>query len=306
MQKLLKNSTQPVHIAPLAIFRIIFGSVMLASIIRFMANGWVKEQYLDPTFFFTYYGFSWVKPMGDLGMHLLFLGMAIAAACIMLGLWYRLASPLFFLLFTYVELIDVTNYLNHYYFVSLVSLLLCLVPAHRYFSLDVLRNPAMRRTHVPAWTILIFKLQLGIVYFYAGLAKLNPDWLLHAQPLRLWLPARTHLPVIGPFLGKVWVAYLFSWSGALYDLSIPFLLLYRRTRLLAYFVVIAFHALTAALFPIGMFPYIMMAATLIFFPESFHRKIIKKPVASSTDSAILLQWLQKTTGKAPTKVLQQG
>lgn len=276
MHKLLKYSTQPVHIAPLAIFRIIFGGMMLASIIRFMAKGWVSQQYLEPTFFFTYYGFGWVKPLGDPGMHLLFITMAVAAACILLGLYYRIASILFFLLFSYVELIDVTNYLNHYYFVSLVSLLLCFVPAHRYFSLDVLRKPALRCTHVPAWTVLIFKLQLGIVYFYAGLAKLNPDWLLQAQPLRLWLPARTHLPLIGPLLGKVWVAYLFSWFGAIYDLSIPFLLLYRRTRLLAYAAVVVFHALTALLFPIGMFPWIMILSTLIFFPEGFHKKIIRK------------------------------
>lgn len=276
MHKLLKHSTQPVHIAPLAIFRIIFGGMMLASIIRFMAKGWVSQQYLEPTFFFTYYGFGWVKPLGDPGMHLLFITMAVAAACILLGLYYRIASILFFLLFSYVELIDVTNYLNHYYFVSLVSLLLCIVPAHRYFSLDVLRRPALRCTHVPAWTVLIFKLQLGIVYFYAGLAKLNPDWLLQAQPLRLWLPARTHLPLIGPLLGKVWVAYLFSWFGAIYDLSIPFLLLYRRTRLLAYAAVAVFHALTALLFPIGMFPWIMILSTLIFFPEGFHKKIIHK------------------------------
>lgn len=274
MQKLLKYSTQPVHIAPLAIFRIIFGGTMLASIIRFMAKGWVSQQYLEPTFFFTYWGFSWVKPMGETGMYLAFTAMALSAACIMLGLVYRLAAPLFFLLFTYVELIDVTNYLNHYYFVSLVSLLLCFVPANRYFSLDVFRNPGLRLTRVPAWTIAVFKLQLGIVYFYAGLAKLNPDWLLHAQPLRLWLPAKAHLPLIGPFMGKLWVAYFFSWFGALYDLSIPFLLLYRRTRLLAYAAVIAFHAVTAMLFPIGMFPYIMILSTLIFFPANFHLALI--------------------------------
>jgi hypothetical protein len=276
MHKLLKHSTKAVHIAPLALFRIIFGGMMLASIIRFMAKGWVSQQYLEPSFFFTYYGFSWVKPLGDPGMYLIFTGMALAAACIMLGLWYRVASPLFFLLFTYVELIDVTNYLNHYYFVSLLSLLLCFVPAHRYLSLDVLRKPALYCTHVPAWAIFIFKLQLGIVYFYAGLAKLNPDWLLQAQPLRLWLPARAHLPLIGPFLAKVWVAYLFSWFGVIYDLSIPFLLLYRRTRLVAYAAVIAFHVLTAILFPIGMFPYIMILSTLIFFPETFHKGIIHK------------------------------
>ena len=308
MQKLLKYSTQAVHIAPLALFRIIFGGMMLASMIRFMAKGWVSQQYLEPAFFFTYWGFSWVKPLGETGMHLVFAGLALSAACMMLGLAYRLAAPFFFLLFTYVELIDVTNYLNHYYFVSLVSLLLCLVPANRYFSLDVLRKPAIRQTHVPAWTIAIFKLQLGIVYFYAGLAKLNSDWLLHAQPLRLWLPARAHLPLIGPFMGKLWVAYLFSWFGAIYDLSIPFLLLYRRTRLPAYAAVIAFHVLTAILFPIGMFPYIMILSTLIFFPASFHQAVIRRikgffPARKAFSDVEPENMYRKTYRRAATRLL---
>ena len=274
MRQLQKHISRVVPIAPLVVFRIIFGGMMLASVIRFMAKGWISQLYLEPSFFFTYYGFSWVKPLGNAGMYLLFAALALAALFMMLGLFYRLASTTFFLLFTYVELIDVTTYLNHYYFVSIISLLFILVPANRSFSLDVLRKPRIRATHVPAWTINIFKLQLGIVYFFAGLAKLHPDWLLEAQPLRLWLPAKANLPLIGPLFSKLWVAYFFSWFGALYDLSIPFLLLYRKTRLLAYGAVVAFHVLTAILFPIGMFPYIMILSTLIFFPTPFHQKIL--------------------------------
>lgn len=274
MSQLRKYINKPVHIAPLVLFRIIFGGMMLASVIRFLAKGWIRPLYLEPSFFFTYYGFGWVKPFGETGMYLIFAFMAVSAGFIMLGLWYRLSAVSFFLLFTYVELIDATTYLNHYYFVSIVSLLMVLVPANRYFSLDGYLNPGLRCTHVPAWTINIFKLQLGIVYFFAGIAKLHPEWLLEAQPLRLWLPARADMAVIGPYLTKTWVAYFFSWSGALYDLSIPFLLLLRKTRLPAYGAVVIFHILTALLFPIGMFPYIMILCTLIFFSESFHRKVI--------------------------------
>ena len=276
MKGLRQHITGPVHIAPLVTFRIIFGGMMLASIIRFVAKGWVSQLYIEPTFYFTYFGFSWVKPLGDPGMYVVFGLMAIAAAFIMFGLFYRWASAVFFLLFTYVELIDVTTYLNHYYFVSIISLLLIFVPANCFFSLDAMRKPEIRCSHVPAWCVNIFKLQLGIVYFYAGLAKLHPDWLLEAQPLRLWLPARAHMPLIGPLFNKLWVAYFFSWFGALYDLSIPFLLLNRSSRIFAFMAVIAFHALTALLFPIGMFPYIMILSTLIFFSEKFHKNLIQR------------------------------
>ncbi len=249
---------------------------MLVSILRFVLNGWVQELYLQPDFFFTYYGFDWVQPLGAAGMYGVFALMALAALCIILGWRYRLAAAVFFLSFTYVELLDKTHYLNHYYFVSIVAFLLILVPANRYFSLDVARRPDLRRSRVPAWTVNIFKLQLGLVYFYAGAAKLNPDWLLHAMPMKIWLAAHTHWPVVGPLLDEPQTAYLFSWAGALFDLTIPLLLLYRVTRLPAYIAVIGFHLFTHALFQIGMFPFIMILCTLIFFPPSFHQQCLDR------------------------------
>ena len=274
LTKLKSYATAPVSAAPLAVFRVIFGGMMLASILRFILKGWVTELYVQPKIYFPYYGFEWVKPLGETGMYVLFGLMALSSLGIMLGLFYRWSAVLFFLSFTYVELIDKTNYLNHYYFVSIMALLMVLVPAHRHFSLDVLRRPHIWVSHVPRWAVLIFQLQLGLVYFYAGVAKLNPDWLLEAMPLRYWLPAHTNLPLIGPLLDKVWVAYLFCWFGAFYDLTIPFFLSWRKSRLLAYFTVVVFHVLTAVLFQIGMFPYIMMVSTLIFFPAGFHEKIL--------------------------------
>ena len=261
-------------IAPLAVFRVLFGGMMLVSIIRFWYYDWIYEQYIAPDFYFRYYGFDWVKPLGIDGMYRIFGLMAFAAFAMMLGFFYRINAILFFLTFTYVELIDKTNYLNHYYFVSLVSFLLIFLPAHRYFSIDVLLRPSIRLEKVSAWTINIIKFQLGIVYFYAGLAKLNYDWLVNAMPLKIWLPAKTNTPFIGWLFNYKWSATIFSWCGALYDLFIPFLLLNKYTRPLAYLAVIGFHVMTAMLFQIGMFPYIMILSTLIFFPASFHQRII--------------------------------
>ena len=200
--------------------------------------------------------------------------MAGAALGILLGWRYRVSALLFFLLFTYTELWDLTNYLNHYYFVSLVAGLMVIVPANRSFSLDVRRNPELRATTVPAWTINILRLQLGLVYFFAGLAKLHPDWLLKAQPLRLWLSANADMPIIGHWLTYVGVAFAFSWAGALYDLFIPFLLCWRKARPLAYVAVVVFHILTWLLFPIGVFPWVMIFSTLIFFGAPFHEQLL--------------------------------
>lgn len=274
MKEIKKYLTAQTSIAPLAVFRVLFGFIMLVSTIRFAANGWIYDLYVRPDFFFTYLGFDWVAPLDEVGMYILFAVMGLAALCIMLGYYYRVAIVLFFLTFTYVELIDKTNYLNHYYFVSIISFLLMFVPAHRSFSLDVLRHPEWKLDEVPAWTINIFKLQLGIVYFFAGVAKLNPDWLLNAMPMKIWLPANAHVPVIGWLFNYEITAYFFSWAGALYDLTIVFFLLYKPTRKLAYASVIVFHMLTYFLFQIGMFPFIMILSTLIFFSAEFHESLI--------------------------------
>lgn len=274
MQRLMKYLTTPTTIAPLAVFRSLFGFIMLISILRFVLKGWVKALYIDPVYYFTFYGFEWVKPLGATGMYLVFATMAISALMVMVGYRYRFAAILFFLTFTYVELIDKSNYLNHYYFVSIVAFLLILLPANRSFSIDSHMKPSIRVDKVPRWTILIIQLQLAIVYFYAGAAKLNSDWMLEAMPLKIWLPAHSHLPIIGGLMDLEITAYLFSWAGAIYDLTIVFFLLYNRTRPFAYAAVVIFHLTTALLFPIGMFPYIMVLATLIFFPPDFHQKLI--------------------------------
>lgn len=279
IDNLKKYFSTTTHIAPLAMFRVVLGGVMFASVIRFWLNGWIETQYILPKLFFPFYGFEWVKSLGETGMYLVFAAMAIAALCVMLGLFYRFSASAFFLLFTYVELIDKSNYLNHYYFVSIISFLLILVPANRYFSLDVLRKPSILVTQIPSWMVDIFKLQLAVVYFFAGIAKLNFDWLFRAMPLAIWLPAKSNLPLVGEFMNYKLTAYLFSWFGAIYDILIPFFLFNKRTRNIAYIFVIVFHAATAIILPvIGMFPYIMILATLIFFSAEFHKKLIHRIV----------------------------
>jgi hypothetical protein len=267
-----ESISRPTGILPLVLFRIIFGLLMALSAARFVAKGWVEELYLAPSFHFPYYGFEWLQPPGN-ALYLVFALMGAAALFISLGLFYRLSTVCYFLLFTYVELLDKTYYLNHYYFVSLISFLMIWLPAGRYLSLDARRNPRIRARFVPRWAILAIQLQIGLVYFFAGLAKLNPDWLLQAMPLRIWLPARAGFPVFGLLFDQVWFAYFVSWAGAAFDLAVPFLLAYRRTRPWAYLTLVGFHLFTGWLFPIGVFPWVMIGSALIFFDEEDYRRL---------------------------------
>ncbi len=268
---LRKNS----EAAPLAVFRIFFGIMMFGSILRFWLNGWIEKLYIAPDFFFSYYGFEWVRPLGNF-TYILFLLCGISALMIAFGYKYKLAAVTFFLSFTYIELMDKTTYLNHYYFISILGFLLIFLPAASYFSVDAYRDSKKAFQRVPSWCIDSIKLLLAMVYFYAGLAKINSDWLFRAMPLKIWLPSNYDLPLLGDLLQQEWVHYFFSWTGMIYDLAIPFLLFFRKTRRLAFVLVVVFHVLTRILFPIGMFPYIMIVSALIFFDAGLHHKILQK------------------------------
>jgi hypothetical protein len=238
--------------------------------------GWVHSQLIDPQFHFHYFGFEWVAALPAYGIYAVFVLLVHSCIGIIFGWYYRLSAILFFVCFTYVELIDVTYYLNHYYFVSIVAFLLILVPANRYFSLDVQRNPELQRKQVSRWCIGIFKVQIAIVYLYAGLAKINYDWLIRALPLSIWLPAKTSIPVIGWVLKFKITAYLFSWLGMLFDTFIIAGLWIRKTRVVAYLSVIVFHTLTGILFQIGIFPLVMIFSVTLFFSEKFHENLLQK------------------------------
>jgi len=264
------------HAAPLAIFRLIFGMIMLISTLRFWILGWIADHFVYTKVQFKYFGFEWATLLPPTWMYLLHALMVISSVGIMLGFRYRISTVTFFLCFTYTELVDITYYLNHYYFVSWVSFLLIFLPANRYFALDVYRNNAAHSPLVPRWSILILQFLLTMVYFFAGLAKINSTWLLEALPLSIWLPPLYHLPILGALLKISWIPWVFSWAGMLYDCSIVFWLSWQPTRAYAYAAVVVFHLLTGLFFQIGIFPMLMIGATTIFFPATFHEKIVQK------------------------------
>ncbi len=276
--RLLTRLFEPIPIASLAAFRMMFGAIMLWEVYRYFSHEWIRRYYIEPTFFFTYYGFHWVHPWPGIGMYLHFIGLGVLAILVMIGLWYRVAAILFFFAFTYVFLLDQANYLNHFYFVSLICFLLIFVPAHRAASIDAWRHPELRSTHAPAWSLWLLRAQLGIVYAGAGVAKLNSDY-FQGEPLRMWLAERSNFTLFGGSLAvgrlftEEWVVYFFTLGGVFFDLFITPALLWRRSRPYAFAFVTFFHLMNAFLFNIGIFPWLSIAATLLFLPADWPRWI---------------------------------
>lgn len=266
MTRLRTYLLEPVDAASVGVFRIVFGLLMLIATVRFVATGYVAEYYETPTHFFHYLGFEWVRPWPGAGMYIHFGVMAVLAVMVMLGRRPRLAVAGFGALFAYAHLIDKTNYLNHYYLVICLCGVLACLPIERTW------------THVPRWVVWALRAQIAIVYVFGGIAKLKYDWLVDAQPLSIWLSANTDIPLIGDLLDEKWVAYAFSYAGLVFDLAIVPLLLWRRSRPFAYVAVVVFHVLTARLFNLGMFPWIMIASSLIFLPPDWPRRLLARSV----------------------------
>lgn len=267
---------KPKSIASLAYFRIVFGLLVLSSTTRFILLGWVEDQYLSTSYHFTYLGFDWVQPYSPFFLYAIFGLLFLSSIAVAFGWYYRYFSVLLFFSFTYIELLDKSYYLNHYYFVSIVAFILIFLPAHKNYSFDATQQRTNSIDTIPNWILLVLQIQIAIVYIAAGIAKINPDWLFNALPLKIWLPAKDAIPIIGGLFAFKWTPYLFSWAGMLFDCTVPFFLWWKRTRILAYLAVVIFHLFTGILFQIGVFPIVMILLTPIFFEEKFHQKLLKK------------------------------
>ncbi len=248
----------PVDAASVVVFRVLFGGLVAFSAGRFLAKGWVETLYLAPQHHLTYPWFTWVRPLPGPLMYaavasMVPLGLAIAA-----GRHTRLAAGVCLALFAYCELIDAALYLNHYWFLTLVLMLLTVLPTSG--------------RSVPAIVVLVLRFQIAVVYVMAGIAKLNEDWLVRGQPMGMWLASRTDTPVVGWLFDGPWLGRPASWLGAAFDLTIVGWLLWRRTRLAAWIAAVVFHVLTWRLFAIGVFPWVMIVATTIFFDPAWPRR----------------------------------
>ena len=264
---------EPVDIAWLVTARVFFGLLMLWMVIRYFGKGWISKYWIEPEFNFGYFGLDWVAPWPGDGMYWHFLGLGVLATLIIFGLLYRLAAALFFLGFTYVFLLEQARYLNHAYLVCLVSFLMTVVPAHRAGSLDVKLGLCRRSDTVPAWCLWLVRFQIGVVYFFGGVAKINADWLA-GEPLRAWLARRMDYPLIGFLFGEEAIVMGMAWGGMLFDLLIVPLLMWRPTRIAGFAGVLFFNFSNALVFHIGIFPWLAIALSTVFFEPGWPRRFL--------------------------------
>lgn len=263
--------------AGLRVARTAFYALASAAAVRFMLLGWVDDFYVTPTYHFTWPGFSWVAPLDRAGMYTVFVLKAGSAALCALGIAFRLSALTFFVTHTYVELLDKTYYLNHQYLVGLLGLLFLVLPRES-------AGP-LASSHVPRLSPLLLRIQVGLVYTFAGLAKLGPDFLLRAEPVHTWLLHHGTMPFVGGLLAEPATAHVFSVLGTAFDLGVVVALLMPRLRVAAFVAVVGFHVVTGLLFDIGMFPFYMVALATLILPYDWPLRLLRRAPAGPSEAA---------------------
>ena len=292
--------------AALGVWRMGLGLLIAWSACRFLLYGWVEQFFLAPRYFFPFWGLEWIPRPGVPWMvYGIFWALVVAGVCVSLGVWYRVSLGVALGLFLWVELLDVTNYLNHYYLLSMLCVWGMVMPLGDHYSLDAWRRGRWHGRW-PGWMTWVLRAQLCVVYAWAGVAKCGADWLGHAQPMQIWMRSRADLMpggVVGEVLTSFEAAWAMSVAGCLFDLTIWVFLLVPRTRLWAYGVVVLFHTTTGWLFEIGLFPLIMIVSTTVFFAADWPARVApgwfgSPPAAAATPGlrasrprSVLCTWL---------------
>lgn len=273
LAKLQKSAFATVDIASLIFFRVAFGFLMVWEVWRYFSHHRIGLFWLDPPLLFKYYGFSWVHPWPGNGLYIHWAILGFLALFVAVGFFYRLSATLFFLGWTYTFLLDEEQWVNHAYLICLFSFLLIFLPANRALSVDAWLNPRIFTQSTQAWTLWLLRMQMGVVYFFAGIAKISPDW-LRGEPMWVWLSQSKQPQILHQFLSEPWTAYSFSYIALLFDLLIVPLLLWRRTRVPAFCMAVAFHLINAQLFYLEVFPWLSIAATTLFLSPSWPRRVL--------------------------------
>ncbi|MFT5231026.1 HTTM domain-containing protein [Patiriisocius sp. Uisw_047] len=260
----------------LVLWRVAFGLLIAIEGYGAIATGWVRRTLIEPDFTFNFIGLDFLQPLpGDL-MHWYFALMGTFGVLVMLGYKYRFSMFCYALMWSCVYLMQKTSYNNHYYLMMLLCWIMVLLPAHKWFSLDASFSKKIKSPSMPRWVSLILILQVWIVYTYASIAKWYPGW-LDTSVSALFMKGKTDYWLIGPLLQLDWVHWCIAYVGILFDLLIIPLLMWRRTRIIGFWISVFFHLFNSIIFQIGIFPYMSIAFALFFFSsEILQRRFLPK------------------------------
>jgi hypothetical protein len=285
---------KPIDHIQISIWRILFGLVLFFESIGSNLVGWTRQVFIDPPqFTFNFIGFEWLQPLPGNGMYVYFYVMAVLAICITIGYRYRLTMILFTIAWAGVYFMHKTSYNNHHYLMLILCIMMCFTPAHANLSMDARQGRFGPYSTLPAIFRLQYVVLILVVYVYASVAKLYPDWTTGEVSKILYTKLQDNI-LVGWFFRWDPSFAIMAWAGILYDLLIIPMLLYRRTRVLAFFLSLFFHLFNSITLQIGTFPYMMIGASVLFFSPERVRRFFRQPEWSDEHGLIPLSDRRKS------------
>lgn len=274
----MKKLFQPIDNSPLIIFRIFFGFLLAAETFGAILTGWVKNNFIDPKFTFSHIGMEWLQPLPGYGMYFYFATMGVLGVLVMLGWKYKWSLSAYTILWSITYWMQKTSYNNHYYMLILICLIMIFLPAEKYASLDAKKKPEIKSLSMPKWCSFVMIFQIAIVYFFATVSKFYPDWLDGTFTKNL-LVDKSPYPFIQEIFNQKWFYLFIAYSGIAFDLLIVPMLLWKKTRTIAFIASLIFHLFNAITLQIGIFPFFALSFAVFFYPSEKIRKIFfkKKP-----------------------------
>lgn len=271
---IVERLNAPIDNIQLILFRILFGALLAWHCTDAMMTTWLDFVFIQPKFTFSHIGMEWLRPLAGNGMYYYYAVMAVCGVLVSIGLFYRYSLGVFTILFAGAYYMQKTTYNNHHYLMLLLCVIMLFLPANTSYAVDVKLNRSKRQDLMPAWCRFVLIFQISIVYFFATVAKLYPDW-LDGTFIRILL-SRFKMPILKEIFSYDWFIYSITYGGLFFDFLIIPLLLYRKTRKYAFVAAIFFHMFNKALLAIGVFPFLALAFSVLFFPPEFFRKYFHK------------------------------
>uniref|UniRef100_A0A1A9W7G3 HTTM-like domain-containing protein n=1 Tax=Glossina brevipalpis TaxID=37001 RepID=A0A1A9W7G3_9MUSC len=261
---------RPVDASALAIFRMLYGLIMLIDLAEERGGGQMDIRFGEPLKC-HFPLFKGLKQFSFPTMGCIYMIMWFGALGIALGYRFRLSCLAYIAPYWYIFLLDKPSWNNHSYLFGLVGAILLFTQANHYWALDKYLNPNLPST-IPYWNYFLIKFQFFILYMYAGTKKFSPEWLAGYA-----MSSLSHHWVLTPFcwfLSYEMVDLLIvHWFTAAFDFSIAFFMTSELTRIWATPFMVLFHLMNSRLFVIGMFPWVCLAQVPMFYSCDWPRKV---------------------------------
>lgn len=278
----------------LILFRILLGVLISFESFGAILLGWVDSVFIKSKFTFNFIGFNFLQFLHGEIMYYYYGLMGVLGVFVALGFCYRFAIILFTLMWSCAYLAQKEYYNNHYYFLILVGVIMCFLPANTKASVDSKLFPQIKTFTVPRWMPFLLIFQMAILYFYASMAKLYPDW-LDGSFIKILFHNYIQNNALLKIVNQNWIYLVYGYAGIFYDLLIIPLLLWKRSRKIGIIVSVVFHLLNSFVFKIGVFPFLALSFIVLFIdPIRINAVIFKSNIENQNgttfNKTFFYQW----------------